>query len=128
MGDSKHLTEENFYIYIYFFNWTIIVYNIILVSAVEQRRLYTFIPSLMSVPPTAPPHPLGHHRDQAKLPCYTALPTIYLTPGNVFMSLLSQLVPPFPSSPCPCSLGLCLYSCTASRFINTVFLDSIYVC
>ena len=41
--------------------------------------------------------------------------------------LLSQFDPP---SLCPqvCSLCLGLYSCSANRFISTIFLDSIYIC
>ena len=50
--------------------------------------------------------------------------TIYFTPGNVYMPvLLSQFTLPSPSLAVSkvCSLSLCLYSCSANRFISTFF-------
>ena len=48
---------------------------------------------------------------------------------------ICQCCAPNPSNPllaplCPhaCFLHLCLYSCPANRFINTIFLDSVYMC
>ena len=41
--------------------------------------------------------------------------------------LQPQLILLSPSLPCPQVHSLCLCSCSANRFINTVFLESIYV-
>ena len=94
--------------------------------------MYTYIPSLLSLPPTpclSPMHP-GHHRKPSWAPCtIQQAPTGYLTHSRVYMSVQ----PPssshylFPSSgPQAHSLHLCLYSCPANRFICTIFLDSMW--
>ena len=53
---------------------------------------------------------------------------IYFTHGNIYLPMqLFQFVPPAPSSAVSkiCSLFLHLYSCSAYRFIRTIFLDSV---
>ena len=99
-------------------------------------NLYPHISSLLSLPPTLPISPLQVvTKHQADLPvlCGCFPLAIYFTFGSVYMSmLLSHFVPAYPShSLCPQvhSLHLCLYSCTAARFIRTIFffLESIYM-
>ena len=76
--------------------------------------------------------PLGHHRVSGWTPVLykSFLLAIYLTHGSIYMStLLSQHIPPFPSSTVfksPFST-LYLYSYPENRFISTIFLGSIYM-
>ena len=79
--------------------------------------MYTFIPSLLHLPPTQP-HPthLGHHRARAELPVlYSRFPlAIYFTHGSVYMSfLISQFVPPSPSP----AVVTCRFSMSVSVFL-----------
>ena len=99
-------------------------------------------PALLNLPSTlcpAPPTPthslhpstLGCHRAQAELPgLYSDFPPAIFTRGSICMSmLLSQFVPASPVPAVSTSL-LCLHlcSCSINRFINIIFLDSIYMC
>ena len=91
--------------------------------------------SLLRLPPTLPIPPLEvvtEHQVDLPVLCGCFPLAIYFTFGSVYMSvLLSHFVPASPSpSPCPQvhSLCLCLYSCPATSFTSTVFLDSIYMC
>ena len=112
------------------------VCQFLLYNKVNQLYVYIYprIPSLLRLPPALPIPPLQVvTKHQADLPvlCSSFPPAIHFAFGSVYMSmLLSHFVPASPSSPCPQvrSLRLGLYSCPATRFISTVFLDSIYVC
>ena len=57
-------------------------------------------------------------------------PDIYFTYGNAYVSkLLSKFTPPSLSLTVStvCPLSLHLYCCPVSRFISTIFLDSVYM-
>ena len=108
----------------------------LLYNKVNQLYVYIYphIPSLLRLPLTLPIPPLQMvTKHQADLPvlCSCFPLAIYFTFGSVYMSmLLSHFVPAYPSpSPCPQvhSLRLCLYFCPATRFIRTMFLDSMYM-
>ena len=81
--------------------------------------IYKHIYPLSSLHPT----PLRYHRAPGWPPCVIEqLPTIRFTHDSICMPmLLSQFVPPSPS---PAVSTGCSFS---SRFISTVFLDSIYM-
>ena len=72
------------------------------------------------------PTPLSHHRASSWAPWTTVqTSTSYFTHGGVFMSnLISQFIPPSPSSLCPHvhSLHLYLYSYPVTKFICARFL------
>ena len=96
--------------------------------------IYPHISSLLCLPPILPIPPLQvvtKHGADLPVLCSCFPLAICFTFGSVYMSMpLSHFVPAYASpSPCPQvhSLHLCLYSCPATRFISTVFLDSIYV-
>ena len=94
--------------------------------------MYTYVPSFLNLSLTPHPTPLGHLENWAELlVLHSSFPlAIHHTHGSVCASMmLSRLIPPSPSPPCPqvCSRRLCLYFCPANRFINTIFLDSIYM-
>ena len=109
----------------------------LLYNKVNQLYVYIYphISSLLSLPPTLPiPALQVVTKHQADLPvlCSSFPLAIDFTFGSVYMSvLLSHVIPASPSPP-PClqesSLHLRLHSCPATRFISTVFLDSIGTC
>ena len=92
---------------------------------------HIYISSLLSLPPTVHPTPLGHHRALSWAPCaIQQLPPSYLfyTQWYIYVNATLSICPTLPfslypqvHSSCPC-----LYSCPANRFICTIFLDSIY--
>ena len=108
----------------------------LLYNKVNQLYVYIYphIPSLLHLLPTLPIPPLQvdtKHRADLPVLCGCFPLAIYFTFGNVYMSvLLSHFVPAYPSpSLCPQvhTLRLHLYSCPVTRFISTIFLDSIYM-
>ena len=108
----------------------------LLYNKVNQLYVYIYphIPSLLSLLATLPIPPLQvftNHGAELPVLCNSFPLAIYFTFSSVYMSMpLSHFVPASHSPPCPqvCSLRLHLYSCPATRFISTVFLDSIYIC
>ena len=122
---------------LFIFNWRIIALQYCVGfchTTTWISHKYTYDPSLLNISPTpTPSHPSSCHRAPGWTSCVIEqLPTtIRFTYGNVYASmLLSQFIPPSSSLLClqVCSLGLCLYSCSANRFISTIVLDSIYTC
>ena len=115
----------------FIFNWRIMALQCCVgfwCITTRISRKYTYIPSLLSLPPT----PLGHHRPQAERPVlYSRLPLAsYFTRGGVCTSvLLSSFIspPPSPAGPQVHPLRLCLDSCPADGFISTILLYSIYM-
>ena len=112
------------------------LYQFLLYNKVNQLYAYIYphIPSLLSLPPTLPISPLQvftKHGSDLPVLCSPFPLAIYFTFGSVYMSvLLSHDVPASPSPPCPQVRSQCLhlYSCPATRFISTIFLDSTYMC
>ena len=84
-------------------------------------------PLWASIPPT----PLGHHRAPSWAPCAISnFPlALYFTHDSVYMSILSQFVPPFPTLLCPQVhiLGLYLYFCTDIYIYIYIFWYMIFV-
>ena len=93
---------------------------------------YTYIPSLQSL--SLLPHPIPQVITELRtgLPVlHSSSPAIHLTPDSVYMlMLLSPFIPLSPPPLCPQvhSLHLRLPSFPADRFLNTIFLDFIYMC
>ena len=96
-------------------------------------HIHTFplsLPSCVSLHPNLPIAPLQvvtKHRADLPVPCGCFPLATYFTFGSVYMSMpLSHFVPAYPSpSPYPqvhSLVGLCLYSCLATRFFMTSFL------
>ena len=117
------------------FNWGKLLYNVLLVSDVPQCKSavikHTSPPFWVSLPcPT--PTPLYHHRGLGWAPVLHSnfSQAVYFTYGGVYMLML--LSPFTPLSPSPLgaqvnSVHLSLHSFPANRFINNIFLDSIYM-
>ena len=89
----------------FIFNWKIILYNIMLVSAVQQHESVISIhispPSRAFLPLPIPPLQVVTEY-QAKFPLlYSNFPlTVYFTHGSVYMSVLcSQFIAPSPYTP-----------------------------
>ena len=92
-------------------------------------------PKIYTCPlPLEPPSHLPFHPTQVVTEHQTEIPALYskfplaisLTHGNVYTSMApSQFVPPFPFP--LCVHKSVLYPCPENRFINTLFLDSIYM-
>ena len=114
-------------------------FTMLLVSAVQQSesaiRIHISPYALPLEPPSHPsyPIPLGPHKVLSWSLCYAAA---YHEPSILHLVVyicqcyslaLSQLPLP-PLCPQVCSLCLRLYSCHATRFISTFFLESIYMC
>ena len=81
------------------------------------------------------PTPLGCYRALVWVPrvLHQIPMTVYFTYGGVYVSMrLSPFVPPSSSSLPSMSISLfslsALHFCLASRIINAIFLDSIYIC
>ena len=114
----------------FFFIGVKLLYNVVLVSAVQWSEsaicISVFPLSWTSLQPPHPTH-LGRHRAPSWAPFAISRfpPASYFTFGSVYMSMpLSHFVPAYPSpSPCPQVHSLCLplYSCPATRFISTIF-------
>ena len=81
------------------------------------------------------PHSLSHPSTSSQAPSWSPcamllLPTSYFTFCSVYMLLPLSLHTSFPLPPqCPQvhSLCLCLYSCPATRFINTIFFFRLHI-
>ena len=110
----------------------------LLYNEVYQPYAYTYIPSLLDLPPTQAlhfAHPRSSQSAKLRCLCYTwqQLSSYLWTYGASLVAwmVLSQFFPPSPSPSLPCphihSLHLHLCSYPANRFICTIFLDSIYM-
>ena len=96
---------------------------------------HTYIPSLLSLPPI-PSSYLSRSSQSARLGslCYIAtshqLSILKHMIVYICQCYFLYLSHPLLSSLCPevHSLHLCLHSFSANRLINTIFLDSIYMC
>ena len=118
------------------YNFFTVVCQFLLYNKVNQLyiNIYAHISSLLHLPPTLPipPHQVDtKHRADLPVLCGCFPLAIHFTFGSVYKSMpLSHFVPAPPSpSLCPQVRSLCLllYSYPATRFISTVFLDSIYI-
>ena len=115
-----------------YFNWRLLLYNIVMVFALHScdsaMGIHVF-PIL-----TLPPHPIpqGH-------PSAPALSTLSHA-SNLDWQSVSHIIYMFqcysltsshpcllPQSPKDCSIHLCLFCCLAYRVIVTIFLNSIYM-
>ena len=81
--------------------------------------------------PSHPPYltPLGGHRALSWSPCaMQQLPTSYLFYiwQCIYVNATFSLRPSLPT-PLKSVLNVCIYSCPTTRFISTIFLDSIYM-
>ena len=94
---------------------------------------YTHVPQLLHLPPLPPSH-RSRSSQSIKLGslCYVATShqlsiwhMVVYTCQCYFLHSSYSLLPPL--HPQVCSLYLCLHSFLANRFINTIFLDSIYM-
>ena len=102
-------------IFLLAFNCFRILCQFLLYNNMDQRK-YTYIPSLLSFPPTPTSHPCRSSQNtKLSSPCYTApshqLSTLHTV---VYMALLlSEFMPPSPSPAVStvCSPCLHLYSC-----------------
>ena len=103
----------------FIFNWRIMLYNVVFLSAVQQYESVikcTYIPSLLSLPRHPHPTPLGHPGAQIGPPvlCSSFPPALCVTLDSVCMSvLLSQFVLPSPSP----AVSTSLYSMSAPLFL-----------
>ena len=93
--------------------------------------MYTYITSLLDLPPTHQPLSSSFPRlSESWAPCtIRQVPSICFTHGGIYVSPNLPFHPiPYYLPPCPyvCSLCLHLYSYPANRFICTIFLDSTY--
>ena len=93
--------------------------------------IYPHIPSLLSLPPALPIPPLQvvtkHRADLPVLCSSFPLAILHLLVYICQCYFVASSQPPLPLL-CPQvrSLRLHLYSCPATRFISTIFLDSVY--
>ena len=92
---------------------------------------YTYIPSLLSLPPRSIPPLWVITEHKLSSLWYTKASHWLAILSMVFVylaMLLSQFIPPSPPAPLHvCSVPVTL-SCPANRFICTIFLDSICMC
>ena len=104
----------------------------LLQSKVNQLSIYIY-PLLLGPPAHPSSQPSGSSQsprlsslavEQLPASCLSAQDSVCMT------VLLSQFIPssPSPQGPQGCSLYLCLYSCSADKFISIIFLDAIRMC
>ena len=124
---------SSLYPFLFLFNWSMMLYNVVLVSATQESESGMWIHKpLPSWTPPLHPHPtlylIAELRTERSKLCRSFPLAIRFTHGNVFMlNLISQCIPPSPSpSCCPqaSSLHLHFYSCPAHEFIYAIFLES----
>ena len=124
-----------FFLLIYFLIGGKLLYNVVLVFAIRQQTsaIITHIsPPSWAILLSSLPIPLGHHRAPAWGPCVTAfhqLSVLHVIVYICWRGFLCSSRSLFPLlRPWVHSLHLCLlHSFPVDRFINTVFLDSIYI-
>ena len=104
----------NFLSLVFIFNWRIVPYHIVLISANSVNQLCLY-PLPREPPSTSPPQP----RRSSRSPALSSL--CYRRPPS---AVRMAACPAFSFS-C-CASKSTLYSCPARRFISTVFLDSIF--
>ena len=113
-------------------------HNTVLVSVVHQSEsaicMHMSPHPLLLEPPSHPPYPtpLGHHKAQSSSPCAMLLfPTSELFYIWWYIYVDATLTSPQLPPPIPCSqvhsLGLCLCSCPATRFISTIFFLRLHI-
>ena len=120
-----------------YFYWRIIALQNFVVFCQTSTWIshrYTYIPSLLNLPPTSLPIPLlcvdteplfEFPKPYRKFP----LP-IYFTYGNLSFQITLSIYLTL-SSPLPMSISLFsmfLHCCPVNKFFSTIFLDSIYMC
>ena len=121
------MTEETYHACVR--NFFTLLCSFLLYNKVDQVYVY-ICPLLLEPLSHSPSHPLGHLENWAELPVPHSSFPLAMHHSVCAPVMLSRLIPPSPSPlPCPqvCSRHLCLYFCPANRFINTIFLDSIYM-
>ena len=132
----KHGVFFFFFLLIYFLIGGKLLYNVVLVSATQQQTSAIIIhissPSWAILLSTHP-IPLGHHRAPAWAPCVIAFHQLSVLHVIVYIRQCHFLCSSHSLFPLLCSwvhsLHLCLlHSFPVDRFINTIFLDSIYMC
>ena len=113
------------------FNWRVIALQYCVGFCRTTRSIswnYTCISSLLCFLPPPPSQPLGQHRALSWAPCaIQQLPSVSHIALHICQCYPLNLSHPLVACPQVCSLNLRLYSCTANRFISTIFQDSIYV-
>ena len=93
----------------FFFNWSKLLYSVMLVSAVQKREsavcIYVSPASWASLPSPAPSTPLGHHGTRNTLCAGQRLPSSCLsyTWWCVYISVTLPARPALLSPPCPMS-------------------------
>ena len=122
----------------FIFNWRIIAFNIVLVSAIAQYEpaigIRVYPPLWISLPSLTPSHPSGLSQStRFELPVsYSKFPlAIYFIHGSIYVSKLpSQFIPPFPSPTVSTSLFsistsplLCVLSCSVMS--NSLWLHGL---
>ena len=123
---AKEVVVFFFSLFVHFLIGGKLLYNSVLLSAVQQCESITIIyESLPSGASLCCPHPtsLGHHRAPGWTSCVSQqLPTICFAHDTAYLStLLPQPVPPSPSP----AVATSLFS---TRLVSTIFLDSVCVC
>ena len=95
--------------FFFFFNWSKLLYSVMLVSAVQKREsavcIYVSPASWASLPSPAPSTPLGHHGTRNTLCAGQRLPSSCLsyTWWCVYISVTLPARPALLSPPCPMS-------------------------
>ena len=120
-----------------YFNWRLLLYNIVMVFALHSHEsamgIHVF--PILNTPPTSLPIPVQRH------PSTPALITLSHASNLDWRSISHRIIYMFqcyslksshplllPQSPTVFSLHLCLFCCLANRVIITIFLNSIYMC
>ena len=111
-----------------------LLYNIVVVLAIHWHES-AMCPPMVKHPLTSLPiHPSVLSQCtgfECPVSCIEFGMAIYFTCGNIHVTMLfSQIIHPclLPQSPKVCSLHLGLFCCLAYRVVNTIFVNSIYMC
>ena len=106
------------------FNWGIVILQYCVSFCCTMKwisYMYTYIPSLLSLPYIPPIWVITEHRAELPALCSRFPLAICFIHGSAYTSIpISQLIPTSLVSTHH-SLHLCLYSCPANRFTYTIF-------
>ena len=117
--------------FFFFFNWRIIIYNVVLVSAIHQSESViggAYVPSFLNLLPISLPISPSRWSQSTTFELPVAQQILHRV-MYIFQCYSLHSSHPLLPALCPQVYSLCLHLCCfpVNRFISTIFLDSIHM-